>query len=495
MNSRAQLKPYQLTAVEFMRNTAFCALWLDMGLGKTVSVLTLLVDILSEQEVNKVLIVAPLRVALQTWPTEIGKWQHTRKLSFTVVRATGEESEVADARDVCKSACRRLGLSLRHAARLMGKVQTQAEKDVLLRLLSEKTPIHIINREALPWLVRLFGRKFPYDMIVFDESSGLRDHKSDRVRSMLYVRKFLKRMVQLTGTPAPETYLDLFAPTYLLDGGARFGRAVTPYREQYFTQNPFTRGYTLRPGAKDQIIAKLDGIVLPMKEQDYLPPREVVYVDRFVEMTETEQLRYDRLQTEFILDLTDGLELEADNASVLAQKLLQFASGAVYDTQRRVHHIHNHKIDALKDIIDESQGQPIIVAYWFNHSLPRLKRAFPHGQAMDKRGELQHDWNAGKIPLLFMQPGSGGHGLNLQDGGSIIVWFDTCYPLELYLQMNKRLDRQGQKKAVKIFHLITANTEDQKIVPRLKRKESAQNYLFARLKYLRDKARGQHASR
>jgi SNF2 family DNA or RNA helicase len=485
---RFEAKSYQKTAIEFLLSNEFAALWLDMGLGKTITVLTAICRLLLKGRANRILIVAPLRVAVQTWPTEIRKWDHTRDLQFTVIRASGDEPEVAARREMSRQACRSLGLRADRSNLIAQRAANRAMADVKTSLLYADTPIHIVNQESLFWLVKHFGSRFPYDTVIFDESSGLRDHKSDRYRAMLYSLKHIKRHWQLTGTPAPESYLGLFTQVYLLDRGERFGKVVTNFRERYFTQDRYSRAFKIKPGAENEIIDALQGIVLDMKAVDYNPIQPSIFIDREIDLTKREQAIYDKLENEMVLTFDDGSEAVAETAGALAQKLLQFASGAVYDTERNYHSFHDHKIEELKQVIAEAQGKPVLVAYWFKSSLSRLKAAFPKAVAMDKAGARQHDWNAGKIDLMLMQPRSGGHGLNLQDGGHILVWFDICYPLEAYEQMNARLARQGQKESVRIYHLIVRNTLDAFIVPRLAAKEASQSYLFNRLKWLRQRA-------
>jgi SNF2 family DNA or RNA helicase len=453
-----------------------------MGLGKTVAMLTLIDRLLFVGRASRVLIVAPLRVAVQTWPTELASWAHTKDLPYTLIRPTGREAEIQAARERAKAACRILGLP---AANIVNRAATRAEERVRRALVMESTPIHIINRERIPWLVRFWRDKWPYDTVVWDESSGLRSHRSERFKAMAHVRKYVHRLHELTGTPAPETYIDLFSQIYLLDRGKRFGRGITKFRERYFSYEENRRKWHIKDGSAQAIEAKIADLVIVMREADYLDSKLPLLIDRPVTMTPEQQERYESLETEYVLEMDEGV-IEVDTAGALAQKLLQLASGSVYDAARRTHVFHNHKIEELQEIREESLGAPLLVAYWFKSSLARLKAAFPDAVQMDRAGHVQHAWNRGEIPMCLVHPGSAGHGLNLQDGGHILVFFDIPYPLELYLQTIKRLARQGQKRVVKVFHIWTTGTVDEAIVPRLKAKESAQETLLRRVQEIRN---------
>lgn len=480
------LKLYQHEAIEFCIDKPFSGVWLDMGLGKTVSMLTLLVLLLCEGSVKRALVIAPLRVAVQTWPDEIGNWEHTAELQFTLIRPVGNEPEITAAKERAKHACRVLGLDSGHTARVVGRAETMAEERVRRQLVRIPTPLHIINRERLPWLQWYWGKNWPYDCVFFDESSGLRSHKSERFKALARARPFIKRMHLLTGTPAPETYIDLFPQTYLLDRGERFGRSITNFQKRYFHYDENRRKWEIRKGSANLIIDKLDDIVLVMRQEDYLARDKPLLIDRPVTLSDSEMAMYRSLEEEYVLSLPNGGEIEAETTGALAQKLLQLASGAMYDADKNVHFIHDHKIKELEQLVEEAQGTPILVAYGYKSTLARLKKAFPQGKQMDKAGFLQVPWNKGDLPLLFIHPKSAGHGLNLQNGpGHTLVFFDIPYPLEDYLQTIARLDRQGQARIVKVYHLWAKGTIDADVVPRLKRKESAQNYVFDRLKALR----------
>lgn len=482
MRPRSALHGYQNQAANFLRTNPYAALWLGLGLGKTSIAITAMADLIDTGEVRKALIVAPLRVAAQTWPAELGAWEHTAHLGWTLIRVPADAPEIGEARAIAREACKRLGIP---PGKIAARAATVAEERVRERLLREATPVHIINREMIPWLVRKWGRRWPYDLIIYDESSGLRDVSTQRVRALAYARKNLARFWQLTGTPMPESYEDLFPQIYLLDRGERLGKSVTAFRDRYFSFNRYTRQYKLLEGSGEAIIDRIRDLTLVMRAEDYLPLNEPVFVDRIVELSPEDRTRYETTERTAVLSLASGVEIAAETAVALGSKLLQFASGAVYDEARDAHWAHDAKIDALRDIVEEAQGAPIIVAYWFKSSLARLLKAFPQGRAMDRDGVLQTPWNEGKVPIMFLHPMSGGHGLNLQHGGHLLVWFDTPYSYELYIQTVGRIARQGQTKVPRVFHLSAKGTLDELIVPVLRRKGSVQDFLFARMKELR----------
>jgi len=496
MRSSLLLGDYQHEGIDFLTGVPFAALWLDLGLGKTIIALTALLRLIEWGEVHRALIVAPLRVAAQTWPTEIEAWSHIAGTPWTLIRPSPDDPEVALARATSKAAVRRLGMGSAAATRISERAATRAEERVRERLLREETPIHIISREQFAWLVRKWGSRWPYDIVIYDEAGGLRDHTTQRVHALMHVRKnpVLKRLWELTGSPAPEGYQGLFSQIYLLDQGERFGRSIGRFRAMYFDYNKYRYNYSLKPWAKDRIIDKLKGITLVMKAEDYLPVNHPVYVDRVVELSSDELDTYQTLEEEFVASIPSGHEIVADTAGALAQKLLQYASGAVYDKERGVHWVHDHKINELRDIIEEAQGQAVLVAYWYQPSLRRLKQAFPQGKQIDKAGKLEADWSAGKIPLMFIHPASAGHGLNLQYGGHILVYFDIPYSWEYYSQTVGRIARQGQVFVPRVFHICARGTVDVGIVPILRAKGDVQDYLFRRLKRLRKPFEGRIAA-
>ena len=480
MRTLDDLHGYQWTAIEAGYRLPKVAWWLDMGLGKTISALTLIALLLAEDRVRKVLVVAPLKVALNTWPSELAGWAHTATLDYVVIRPTGDEKELQDAYSLSRATALALGVTGRAAVGIAKRAVTLAEDRVRRQLVRSPARIHIVNRERLPWLAQYCGRHWPYDMVVFDESSGLRDHKSARFKSLSRVRPLITRMVELTGTPAPEGYIDLFPQLYLLDGGTCLGRNITAYRDRYFTLNKYTRRYKPKPGAADEIVRRIAPLVVAMRAEDYLNVLQPVFHTFSVTMTRAESAQYERFENTLLLALPDGV-IEAETASALAQKLLQFASGAVYDADGKAHTVHDHKIEALREIIEAAQ-EPVIVAYWFKSSLDRLLRAFPQGRKMDREGRLEAAWNRREVPVMFLHPGSGGHGLNLQHGGRYLVFFDTPYSNELYWQTVRRIARQGQTRVPFVYHIATDATLDAAIVPRLIAKEAVQTYIYSRLR-------------
>lgn len=448
MRPKSALHGYQRDAVRFLREHPFSALFVDLGLGKTAISLTVLDDLAGEMAFSKALVIAPLRVANQVWPAEIAGWQHTHWMTWSLL--TGPQA-----------------------------AREQAALSPAL--------IHIINREQVEWLVSFWARRkhWPYDVVIIDESSSLKDHSTKRFKALKKVRHKIRRMHQLTATPASESHMGLFAQVYLLDGGERFGKGITAFRETYFSYNQYSMKWTVLPGAAEKIAAKIADICLVMKAEDYLPRDKPIFVDRRVEMTKQQMAAYRAFEREFILDLPDGTEIEAETAAALSGKLLQLASGAVYDKDKKVHLVHDHKIEELRQLHEEARGRPLLVAYWFQSSLARLQKAFPKARVMDRKGDAVAPWNAGKTDMLLVHPASAGHGLNLQAGGHILVFFDIPWSLELYLQTIGRLDRQGQQNVVRVYHIITAGTDDELVIGRLKEKQDAQEALFARIRALR----------
>jgi hypothetical protein len=514
-----QMHAYQNMAVEFVLAHPFCALFIDLGLGKTCISLTAILNLVTAFEANHILVVAPKRVANETWPTEIRTWQHTAPLSFVHVRdedvvdavnAAGKRERSlikAEIEDSCHwssvnkaSTSKKVEEGLKsqlNKARIANARSIAAKKAVRDHFKNNPATIHIINREQVEFLVDSWGRDWPYDVVILDESSSYKDHTSGRFNALKRVRPLMKRMIQLTATPAAETYLHLFAQIYLLDQGERFGRTITRFRYDYFDYNNYSRVYKLKPGAEEKIAEKITDITLTMKAEDYLDLEKPVMLMERVILSPDQKKLYDTMQRDFIVALPTGEEVEAETAAALSQKLLQMASGVLYDTiyeddgdgglkkKRVVHQLHDHKIEKLQTIVEEAQGETILVAYWHDASLARLNAAFPQAVVMDAKGECVKAWNARKIPILLVHPQSAGHGLNLQHGGRRIVFFDIPWSLELYLQLIGRLARQGQKLVVMVHHLIAEGTIDEDVVTALIGKRDAQEILFVLLKIFR----------
>lgn len=437
---------YQRHAAEFIIAHPISALLLDMGLGKTSITLTAINDLLFDSfEVHKVLVVAPLRVARDTWSAEIEKWEHLKNLRYSVVVGTAQER---------------------------------------ISALSTPADIYIINRENIQWLVEESGLLFDFDMAVIDELSSFKNHLSKRFRAFMKARPKLKRIVGLTGTPAGNGLMDLFAEFKLLDMGERLGRLIGQYRNAYFQPDKrngmVIYSYKPLPNAEQQIYDKISDITISMKAADHLKMPELISAEYTVQLSEKEKEKYDRLKKDLILSTEDN-EVTAANAASLSNKLSQMANGAVYSDNESIIEIHNRKLDALEDIIESMNGKPLLVAYWFKHDLERIRKRFEIREI--KSSEGISDWNSGKIPVALIHPASAGHGLNLQSGGSTLVWFGLTWSLELYQQTNARLWRQGQSAdTVVIQHIIAKGTIDEQIMKVLKSKDTTQAALITAVK-------------
>lgn len=437
---------YQKYAADFIITHPVSALLLDMGLGKTSITLTAINDLLFDSfEAHKVLVVAPLRVARDTWSTEIEKWEHLKNLRYSVV--VGSEQERISA------------------------LLTPAD-------------IYIINRENVQWLVEESGITFDFDMAVIDELSSFKNHQSKRFKAFMKVRPKLKRIVGLTGTPAGNGLMDLFAEFKLLDMGERLGRLIGQYRNAYFQPDKrngmVVYSYKPLPDAEQRIYDKISDITISMKATDHLTMPELVSTEYTVQLSEKEKEKYNRLKKDLVLSTEDN-EVTAANAASLSNKLSQMANGAVYSDDESVIEIHDRKLDALEDIIESMNGKPLLVAYWFKHDLERIRKRFEIREI--KSSQDISDWNSGKIPVALIHPASAGHGLNLQQGGSALVWFGLTWSLELYQQTNARLWRQGQTAdTVVIQHIIAKGTIDEQIITALKTKDTTQAALISAVK-------------
>lgn len=437
---------YQAYAIDYIKTHPIAAVLLDMGLGKTVISLTAIADLLFDSfEAHRVLVVAPLRVARDTWPAEIEKWEHLQHLTFSVVVGTPKE---------------------RRAALMAG------------------ADITIINRENLQWLIEDSGFPFTYDMVVIDELSSFKNHKSKRFQALMKVRPKVKRIIGLTGTPSSNGLMDLWAEFKLLDMGQRLGRFITQYRNDYFLPDKrngqIIYSYKPMPYAEDAIYRKISDVTISMKSTDHLKMPELISSKYEVRLSEEERVRYEELKSQLVLQLPEG-EVTAANAASLTGKLVQLANGAIYSDDGDTVEFHNRKLDALEDIIEAANGKPLLVAYWFKHDLERIKQRFDVREIKSSKDIT--DWNSGKIPVAVIHPASAGHGLNLQTGGSTLIWFGLTWSLELYQQTNARLWRQGQTAGtVVIQHIITKGTIDERILKALSRKELTQNSLIDAVK-------------
>jgi SNF2 family DNA or RNA helicase len=436
---------YQSYATDFILSHPISAVFLEMGLGKSVITLSAIYDLcLDSFLVCKVLVIAPLRVARDTWPSEIKKWEHLKGLSYSV--AVGTEKERIDA-------------------------------------FMARSTMYIINRENVDWLVNKSGIPFDFDMVVIDELSSFKSYGAKRFKSLLKVRPTVKRIVGLTGTPSSNGLMDLWAEFRILDLGQRLGRYITHYRNTYFAPDKRNAqvifSYKPLPGAEDKIYKQISDITISMKSIDYLKMPECILNEVSVSLNEKEWNIYSKFISDMVAKLGEE-EIDAVNAAVLSGKLLQMANGAVYDSDNKAHIIHDKKLDALEDLIEGANGKPVLVAYWFKHDLERIKKRFPVRQI--KTSKDIEDWNEGNIPIAVIHPASAGHGLNLQSGGSTLIWLGLTWSLELYQQTNARLYRQGQNETVIIHHIITKDTIDEEVMTALTRKEETQASLIDAVK-------------
>lgn len=445
--------PYQQHSTNHIIDKPYSALFLDMGLGKTVSTLTAIDELMNVYcEVNKVLVIAPLRVAKDTWSTEVEKWDHLNHLRLSIVLGSVKERKMA---------------------------------------LSCKADIYVINRENVPWLVAQYQSAFPFDMVVIDELSSFKSAKSIRFKSLRMIRPTVKRVVGLTGTPAPNGLIDLWPQLYLLDMGERLGKTITGYREKYF--NPGRRNgavvfdYKLRAGSEQEIYNKIADICISMKAKDYLQLPERINNVIEIRLPKDIQDKYDKFEEDQVMQI-EAEDVSAVNAAALSTKLRQFAQGAIYDIDKNWHEIHNIKLDALEELVEGANGQPVLIFYSFRSDLERIQHKLKaYKPRMLNDSQDIKDWNAGKIEVLLAHPASAGHGLNLQAGGNVIIWFGLNWSLELYQQANARLDRQGQTKPVIIHHMITVQTIDTKIMKAIEGKAVAQDALLDAVKAIINK--------
>lgn len=449
--NETNLHGYQLTAVDHIMENSHCGLFLEMGLGKTVSTLTAIKKLMFEEvEIMNVLVIAPKRVAENVWDAECAKWEHLRGLK--VVKIAGKEKKRREA-------------------------------------LSQKADIYMMGRDNVSWLCAQYGgRILPFDMVVIDESSSFKNPKSVRFKALRKAQPSFKRVVILTGTPAPNGLLDIWSQVYLLDQGQRLEKFLTRYREEYFSpakRNGYTIfSYELKPGAEETIHSKISDICMSMRVKDYLELPESIENLVEVYLPESVRKKYEDFEREQVLEIfSGGTEISAVNAAALSNKLLQFANGAVYDENKNFHKMHDLKIEALREIMENANGNSVLVAWTYRSDMLRILEGLKeyHPRQLKDSKDIE-EWNAGNIQLLMMHPASGGHGLNLQTGGHIIVWFGQSWSLELDQQFNARLDRQGQKKSVIINRIIAKGTIDEDVIKALRGKEKTQEALMNAVK-------------
>ena len=436
---------YQQYATRFIEKNEVAAIFLECGLGKSVITLTAIKNLIAKGEVKKVLVIAPLRVGKTTWPDEIEKWEHLKGLTYSVAIGTVKERESA---------------------------------------LRKNADITIINRENVEWLIAKSGVPFDYDMVVIDELSSFKSYKAKRFKYLLKARPTVERIVGLTGTPSSNGLMDLWAQFRLLDLGERLGRYITRYREGYFTPDKRNAqvvfSYKPLPGAEEKIYDKIGDITISMKAKDYLKMPDLVMNTVKVKMSDKDGAIYEQLKDDMFIDIREE-EIDVANAAALSNKLQQLANGAIYGADKKVIRIHDGKLDALEDLIESANGKPVLVAYWFKHDLERIKERFPIVREIKTPDDIKA-WNKGEILVGIIHPASAGHGLNLQQGGSTMIWFGLTWSLELYQQTIARLYRQGQTKTVVVHHIVTEGTIDELMLVSLDRKEKRQDALIDAVK-------------
>ena len=449
---KLNLHEYQEITKDFIIRTPYAAVILDMGMGKTATTLSAINELMFDRyEVSKVLVIAPLRVANTVWSDEIEQWEELRHLRYAKIVGTPKQRRAA---------------------------------------LEQDADIYIVNRENLPWLVEQCSPYFKWDMVVIDELSSFKSWQSKRFKAFMVMRPYMKRVVGLTGTPSSNGLMDLFAEFKVIDGGERLGRFIGEYRSRYFREGArngqVVYNYLPMDYAECQIYDKIDDITISMKAMDYLDMPELISTKRLVYLTDKEKSDYKQFKKDYVLaDLADG-EVTAANAASLSNKLVQMANGAVYSDDHQVVSLHDQKIDALEDIIEAANGEPVLVVYWFKHDLQRIEERLAklkvNGTVLKTEEDIC-EWNKGKISVGLLHPASSGHGLNLQKGGHHLVWFGLTWSLELYQQTNARLWRQGQQaETVVIQHIVAEGTIDEEILKALESKDAQQSRLIEAVK-------------
>ena len=446
------LHNYQVVAKDFIIGHPYAAVILDMGMGKTATTLSAVNELMFDRfEVTKVLVIAPLRVANTVWSNEIEQWAELRHLRYSKIVGTPKQRNVA---------------------------------------LQKDADIYIINRENLPWLVEKCSPYFKWDMVVIDELSSFKSWQSKRFKAFMAMRPYMKRIVGLTGTPSSNGLMDLFAEFKVIDGGERLGRFIGEFRSRYFEEGRrngnIVYEYIPMDYAECQIQDKISDITISMKALDYLDMPELISTKKQVRMSEKEKEKYSQFKKEYVLSELDGLEVTAANAASLTNKLVQLSNGAVYSDDHTVVPLHEQKLDALEDILESANGEPVLVAYWFKHDLARIIGRLEKLKVKSRVLKTEEDireWNKGNVPVGLLHPAGAGHGLNLQKGGHHLVWFGLTWSLELYQQTNARLWRQGQEaETVVIQHIVTEGTIDEEILKALENKDAQQQRLIAAVK-------------
>ena len=446
------LHNYQVVAKDFIIGHPYAAVILDMGMGKTATTLSAVNELMFDRfEVTKVLVIAPLRVANTVWSDEIEQWAELRHLRYSKIVGTPKQRKVA---------------------------------------LQKDADVYIVNRENLPWLVEQCSPYFKWDMVVIDELSSFKSWQSKRFKAFMAMRPYMKRIVGLTGTPSSNGLMDLFAEFKVIDGGERLGRFIGEFRSRYFEEGrrngSIVYEYIPMDYAECQIQDKISDITISMKALDYLDMPDLISTKKLVRMSEKEKEKYSQFKKEYVLSELDGLEVTAANAASLTNKLVQLSNGAVYSDYHTVVALHEQKLDALEDILESANGEPVLVAYWFKHDLARIMGRVEKLKVKSRVLKTEEDireWNKGNVPVGILHPASAGHGLNLQKGGHHLVWFGLTWSLELYQQTNARLWRQGQEaETVVIQHIVTEGTIDEEILKALENKDAQQERLIAAVK-------------
>jgi len=441
---RDNLHDYQRRTVDSIKTRRRCGLALEMGLGKTVSTLTATADLLDGCMVDRVLVIAPLRVANAVWSQEARDWAHLRRLK--VVVCTGSERQ-------------------------------------RLTALQKTADVYVINRENVPWLVEHYKTKWPFDAVIIDESSSFKSQAAQRWKALRRVLPMIDYMVLLTGTPAPNSLLDLWAQQYLIDQGAALGKTYTAYKQRFFDSDFMGYKHTPKAGAAEKIHALLADSWISMAASDYLELPERIDLVEPVYLPPAVLKAYLDFERTLLAELPDGQEIEASSAAVLANKLLQWCNGATYtDDKGNWSALHSVKLDALAEIIEDNPGETVLVAYNYKSDLARIRERFPDAVVLDKEPATIARWNAGEIPMLLAHPASAGHGLNLQQGGALCVWYGLSWSLEMYQQFNARLHRQGQTRPVRIVHLVASGCIDERVMAVLGQKDAQQNALLDALR-------------
>lgn len=440
MLNKSDLHEYQHKGVKHILEHKNSALFLDMGLGKTITTLTAIEELIYK-DVEKVLIIAPLRVCNAVWVQEAENWEHTTYMTFTNLSG--------------------------------GKAN-------MLKGLKESSDIYLINRENVKALIETTKGKWDFDMVVIDESSSFKSYSSQRFKALKKVLHLIDKMVLLTGTPSPNGYMDLWSQIYLLDRGERLGKNITAFRNRYFTKDFMGWSYEINPYAPAKIQSLIKDVAISMSSEDYLELPDFIPTVLENKLSGKLLKQYKEFEKEMLLDL-DGELITAMSAATLSNKLLQFCSGNIYGEDGQIHHFHELKLDTLQEIIDSSPDENLLVGYNYKHELTALKKKFPDAVVLDKEGKAVEQWNRGEIKLLLAHPASAGHGLNLQKGGKTLIWYGFTWSLELYQQFNKRLHRQGQKDNVRCIH-ITVGDIEYKLMKTLSQKDATQQQLLDNLK-------------